>query len=143
MNFCRSLGNPFLAKQISCPTGNNSSKKETPALRSSKMKRDYSDRNSLWGHHRKYVINSPSRDGLSPSTFSYPFIVVRWTLYATMDRAANLMPAQRCHSSMHGSLTGSVKINLLPLPTSLSTQIRPPWASTRPLVIYRPSPNPS
>ena len=33
--------------------------------------------------------------------------------------------------SAHSSATGSVKKNVLPLPTSLSTQTRPPWASTR------------
>src|SRR5205085_589063 len=39
--------------------------------------------------------------------------------------------------------TGRVKENVLPRPgPSLSTRIRPPWASTSDLVMYRPSPTP-
>jgi len=38
------------------------------------------------------------------------------------------------------SRLGSVKINVLPLPTSLSTQMRPSWASIIPLAMARPSP---
>lgn len=45
------------------------------------------------------------------------------------------MPSRRGHRA-----TGRVKLKLLPLPTSLSTEIRPPWASTNPLVMYNPSP---
>lgn len=39
--------------------------------------------------------------------------------------------------------TGSVNENVLPLPGSLFTQMRPPWASTNTLVIYNPNPMPS
>lgn len=38
------------------------------------------------------------------------------------------------------SLLGIVNINVLPLPTSLSTQIRPSWASIIPLAMARPRP---
>jgi hypothetical protein len=38
---------------------------------------------------------------------------------------------------------GRVKLKVLPLPRSLSTQIRPPWASTSIRAIYSPSPSPS
>jgi len=37
---------------------------------------------------------------------------------------------------------GKVKLNVLPSPTLLSTQIRPPWDSIICLVIYKPNPVP-
>ena len=39
-------------------------------------------------------------------------------------------------------MTGSVKENVLPLPGSLSTQMRPPWYSTISLQMGRPRPVP-
>src|SRR5271166_3573953 len=38
---------------------------------------------------------------------------------------------------------GSVTVNRLPLPSSLSTRISPPWSSTRSLVMDKPKPVPS
>jgi len=41
-----------------------------------------------------------------------------------------------------GHAVGIVKEKVVPRPSVLSTQIRPPWASTMPLVMGRPSPAP-
>ena len=41
-----------------------------------------------------------------------------------------------------GRASGSVKKNVLPTPTALSTQMRPPWTSTIPLAIDSPRPVP-
>ena len=41
-----------------------------------------------------------------------------------------------------GNLFGMVKLNLLPCPTTLSNQIRPPWASTIPFAMLNPKPAP-
>ena len=43
----------------------------------------------------------------------------------------------------YAGLAGSVNTNVLPLPSSLSTQIRPPWSSTSRFESARPSPVPS
>ena len=54
-----------------------------------------------------------------------------------------LVGLRRCFLSIiHGVSIGMVKQKMLPLPTSLSTQIRPPCASTRPLQSVSPSPIP-
>ena len=37
---------------------------------------------------------------------------------------------------------GRVKLKVLPLPTTLSAQMRPPWASMMPLAMLRPRPAP-
>lgn len=51
--------------------------------------------------------------------------------------ASHPLSSQRAPSS---SAMGRIKLKVLPTPISLSTQIRPPWASTRALTIERPTP---
>src|SRR5262249_50660119 len=75
-----------------------------------------------------------------------PFV----THQADADQGRRTGGLQRCEISTRsavpacsGKALGIVKENVVPFPGVLSTQIRPPWASTMPLVMGSPSPAPS
>ena len=73
----------------------------------------------------------------------YAFFVVKFfsPSFAPL-RSFNVAQGMLCGKILLG-LIGNVNVNLLPLPTSLSTQIFPPCNSTNFLASVNPSPVPS
>lgn len=58
------------------------------------------------------------------------------------DESERLVNPQALIASGDAEATGSVKRKVEPSPGVLSTQMRPPWASTRPLQMASPRPAP-